>query len=68
MKLAAARAIAAIASDDELDADYIIPSAFNRDVAPAVAEQVAKAAERTGVARRQGPVSSEATIVPSPPA
>ena len=52
MKLAAARAIASIVSDDELDADYIIPSAFNRDVAPAVAEQVAEAAERSGVARR----------------
>ncbi len=66
MKLAAARAIASIVSDDELDADYIIPSAFNRDVAPAVAEQVAKAAERTGVARRHGPGSSEATTMPSP--
>ena len=62
MKLAAARAIV---SDDELDAEYIIPSAFNRDVAPAVAEQVAKAAERSGVARRHGPVSIEATTVPS---
>ena len=66
MKLAAARAIASIVSDDELDADYIIPSAFNRDVAPAVAEQVAKAAERSGVARRHGPGSSEATTMPSP--
>ena len=65
MKLAAARAIAAIVSDDELDADYIIPSAFNRDVAPAVAEQVAKAAERSGVARRHGPVSIEATTMPA---
>ena len=66
MKLAAARAIASIVSDDELDAEYIIPSAFNRDVAPAVAEQVAKAAERSGVARRPGPGSSEATTMPSP--
>ena len=65
IKLAAARAIASIVSDDELDAEYIIPSAFNRDVAPAVAEQVAKAAERSGVARRHGPVSIEATTVPS---
>ena len=68
MKLAAARAIAAIVSDDELDADYIIPSAFNRDVAPAVAEQVAEAAERTGVARRHGPVSIEATTCRASPA
>ena len=65
MKLAAARAIASIVPDDELDADYIIPSAFNRDVAPAVAEHVAEAAERTGVARRHGPVSSEGTTLPS---
>ena len=54
-----------VVADDELDAEYIIPSAFNRDVAPAVAEHVAEAAERTGVARRHGPVSSEGTTVPS---
>jgi malate dehydrogenase (oxaloacetate-decarboxylating) len=66
MKLAAARAIASIVSDDELDAEYIIPSAFNRDVAPAVAEHVAKAAERSGVARRHVPASIEATTTHSP--
>jgi malate dehydrogenase (oxaloacetate-decarboxylating) len=66
MKLAAARAIAAIISDDELDPEYIIPSALNRDVAPAVAEQVAEAAVRSGVARRAGPVSIEATTMHSP--
>ena len=65
MKLAAARAIAAIVSHDELDADYIIPSAFNRAVAPAVAERVAEAAERSGVARRHVPVGIEATPVTS---
>ena len=37
MKLAAAQAIAAVIPDDELDPEYIIPSVFNRDVAPAVA-------------------------------
>jgi malate dehydrogenase (oxaloacetate-decarboxylating) len=52
MKLAAARAIASVVTDDEIDPDYIIPSAFNRDVAPAVAREVAAAAEATGVARR----------------
>jgi malate dehydrogenase (oxaloacetate-decarboxylating) len=51
MKLAAARAIASVVSDDELDAEYIIPSVFNRDVAPAVAEAVAEAARASGVAR-----------------
>jgi malate dehydrogenase (oxaloacetate-decarboxylating) len=52
MKLAAAQAIASVIPDDELDPEYIIPSAFNRDVAPAVAKRVAEAAVRTGVARR----------------
>lgn len=52
MKLAAAYAIAAIVSDDELSTDYIIPSVFNRRVAPAVAAGVEDAARRTGVARR----------------
>ena len=36
MKVAAAEAIAAIVADDELREDYIIPSVFNRDVAPTV--------------------------------
>jgi malate dehydrogenase (oxaloacetate-decarboxylating) len=52
MKLAAAHAIAAVVKPDELGAEYIVPSVFNRDVAPAVASAVAAAAERTGVARR----------------
>jgi malate dehydrogenase (oxaloacetate-decarboxylating) len=53
MKLAAARAIAAVVKPDELGSDYVIPSVFNRDVAPAVAEAVALAAEESGVARRR---------------
>jgi malate dehydrogenase (oxaloacetate-decarboxylating) len=44
MKLAAAQAIAGIVQDDELAADYIVPSVFNREVAPAVAAAVSKAA------------------------
>ena len=52
MKLAAARAIASVVSDDERDPEYIIPSAFNRDVASAVATAVAEAAQASGVARR----------------
>jgi malate dehydrogenase (oxaloacetate-decarboxylating) len=51
MKLAAARAIAAVIPDDELDVEYIVPSVFNRDVAPAVARAVAEAAVASGVAR-----------------
>ena len=52
MELAAARAIAQTIAADELSADYIVPSVFNRAVAPAVAAAVAEAAEATGVARR----------------
>jgi malate dehydrogenase (oxaloacetate-decarboxylating) len=52
MELAAARAIAGAISDDELSADYVIPSVFNRAVAPAVAAAVAEAAQTTGSARR----------------
>jgi malate dehydrogenase (oxaloacetate-decarboxylating) len=50
MKMAAARAIAKIVQDVELREDYIIPSVFNRDVAPAVAEAVANEARRSGLA------------------
>ncbi len=52
MKLAAAEAIAAVVKPDELGPEYVIPSVFNRDVAPVVAAAVAAAAEETGVARR----------------
>jgi malate dehydrogenase (oxaloacetate-decarboxylating) len=52
MKMAAALAIGGVISDDKLLPDYIIPSVFNRKVAPAVAEAVAQAAIIDGVARR----------------
>ncbi len=51
MKLAAGHALAEIVGDD-LAPDYIVPSVFNRDVAPAVAAAVAAAAEADGVARK----------------
>lgn len=51
MKLAAAYAIAATVSDEELCPDYIIPNSFNEKVTPAVAKAVAQAAHDTGVAR-----------------
>jgi len=51
MKVAAAKAIAEFVTDDKLSADYIIPSALDRDVAAAVAKAVAQAARDTGVAR-----------------
>ena len=50
MKMAAAHAIAAIVEDSELREDYIIPSVFNRDVAPAVAAAVAEQARIAGTA------------------
>jgi malate dehydrogenase (oxaloacetate-decarboxylating) len=53
MKVSAARALAACVSRDELGAEYIIPSVFNKSVAPVVAEGVARAAWETGVARRR---------------
>ena len=51
MKIAAAEAIAAIITEDELSEDYIIPDAFDKRVAQNVAKAVAKAARGTGVAR-----------------
>ncbi len=51
MKVAAAYAIANLVSEDELNADYIIPNPFDKRVAKAVAEAVAEAAVKTGVAR-----------------
>jgi len=50
MKLAAAHAIAAIIPEAELREDYIVPSVFNREVAPAVAAAVAAEARAEGVA------------------
>jgi malate dehydrogenase (oxaloacetate-decarboxylating) len=51
MQLAAAGAIADIIAPDELHAEYIVPSVFNRSVADSVAEAVADAAIVSGVAR-----------------
>jgi malate dehydrogenase (oxaloacetate-decarboxylating) len=52
MKFAAADAIASIVSEAELDPEYVIPSVFNPEVAPAVATATRTAAERAGVARK----------------
>ena len=51
MKMAAANALANLISDEELNADYIIPYAFDPKVGPAVAKAVAQAAIDSGVAR-----------------
>src|SRR5262244_899652 len=53
MKLAAARALASCVSRSELCEEYIIPSVFNKSVAPAVADGVARAAHETATARRR---------------
>ena len=50
MKIAAAKALAALVGDKP-DAEHIIPAPFDPRVAPAVAEAVAAAARETGVAR-----------------
>jgi malate dehydrogenase (oxaloacetate-decarboxylating) len=52
MKVAAGNALAGVIAEDELGPEYVIPSVFNREVAPAVAAAVAEAAVRAGVARR----------------
>ena len=51
MKVAAAKAIANIVTEEELSAEYIIPNPFDKRVAKAVADAVAQAARDTGVAR-----------------
>lgn len=51
MKTAAARAIAGIVEEQELTADYILPSVFHERVKEAVSSAVKKAAEEDGVSR-----------------
>jgi malate dehydrogenase (oxaloacetate-decarboxylating) len=58
MKLAAAKAIQNIISDDEVSADYIIPSVFDKRVVASVAKAVMEAAYETGVARRERKTTS----------
>ena len=53
MKLAAAKAIAGLVSDDQLSPTHIVPEAFDERVAPAVAKAVSAAAVASGVARPQ---------------
>lgn len=51
MKMAAARAIAAIVSDEELTEEYIIPGAFDKRVAKAVAKAVSDEAVKSGITK-----------------
>lgn len=51
MKIAAAKAIASLVTDEELCEDYIIPSPFDKRVCPAVAKEVGRVAREQGIAR-----------------
>lgn len=51
MKIAAAHAIAGLVSDEELNEEYILPAAFDNRIADTVANAVAEAAKKSGVAR-----------------
>lgn len=51
MKIAAAKAIASLVSDEELTEDYVIPAPFDPRVGKNVAAAVAEAARKSGVAR-----------------
>jgi malate dehydrogenase (oxaloacetate-decarboxylating) len=57
MKFAAARAIASVIPEDQLDPEYIIPSVFNVEVAPAVAAAIAQTAERGEMTRKLHPIN-----------
>ena len=51
MKVAAAHGLASLVDDRELDADFVIPSVFDRRVAPAVSQAVQETVQRTGLSR-----------------
>ncbi|MHB8984716.1 MAG: malic enzyme-like NAD(P)-binding protein [Eubacteriales bacterium] len=65
MCLAAAHALAGIITEKELNAENIIPSLFNEEVAPLVAKAVEETAKRTGVSRKDpnGENSQEDSIL-----
>ena len=62
MKLAAATGIAEVVAEEDLSEDYIIPSVFDRDVAPAVAAAVVEEARRDGIARFSEETGTFATV------
>jgi malate dehydrogenase (oxaloacetate-decarboxylating) len=59
MQFAAAAAIATVVQEDELDDEYIIPSAFNPEVVPAVAAATTEAAARAAVSKKQRDAPSD---------
>ena len=62
MKLAAAKGIAEVVTDADLSEDYIIPSVFDREVAPAVARAVVEEARSAGIARVSEETGTFSTI------
>jgi len=62
MKLAAAKGIAEVVLEEDLSEDYIIPSVFDRDVAPAVAKAVMEEARSAGIARVSEETGTFSTI------
>jgi malate dehydrogenase (oxaloacetate-decarboxylating) len=62
MKLAAAHGIAEVVGEEDLSEDYIIPSVFDREVAPAVAAAVVKEARHEGIARVSEETGTFATV------
>jgi malate dehydrogenase (oxaloacetate-decarboxylating) len=62
MKLAAAKGIAEVVAEEDLSEDYIIPSVFDRDVAPKVAAAVVEEAKREGIARFNEETGTFATV------
>jgi malate dehydrogenase (oxaloacetate-decarboxylating) len=62
MKLAAADAIANLISPEELTSDYVIPNPFDKRVVDVVADAVARAAIRTGVARKTVEIEQDNVI------
>lgn len=51
MKIRAAEALAAVITDEELNADYVLPDAFDERVADAIADAVSAEAIASGVCR-----------------
>jgi malate dehydrogenase (oxaloacetate-decarboxylating) len=67
MKLTAAEAIAGVVTDDDLSEDYVIPSVFNRDVAPAVAKAIVEEAKAEGIARFEEETGTYEAVEPVKP-
>jgi malate dehydrogenase (oxaloacetate-decarboxylating) len=67
MKLAAARGIADVVDENDLSEDYVIPSVFNRDVAPTVAAAVVEEAKNQGLARMSEETGTFETVIVGDP-